>query len=216
MAEEKEKPASGFWDHPDPFVRVVWMILAGLAILYIVNGFIRMIMYGDIFSPGILHRLYVVYIEPLIPFLKIISIIISLFLVYEAIYFWRLLTRLYENERKLLYPEAEPTVAVVNPGWQRIVDHVESQNENDWRQAIIEADIMLDDLLDKLSLPGETMAEKLKAVEKSDFLTLDNAWEAHKIRNQIAHEGAQYMLTQREARRVIELYRSIFDEFKMI
>jgi hypothetical protein len=75
---------------------------------------------------------------------------------------------------------------------------------------------MLDDLLGSLRLPGETMGEKLKAVEKSDFNTIDFAWEAHKARNMIAHEGPEFLLNQRETRRIISLYESVFREFEII
>jgi transposase len=61
--------------------------------------------------------------------------------------------------------------------------------------------------------PGETIADKLKTVEKSDFNTIENAWEAHKARNQVVHAGSDYQLTEREAKRIIDLYRSVFEEF---
>ena len=103
-----------------------------------------------------------------------------------------------------------------NPQWERILFHSESVNENDWRLAILEADIMLGDMLEKMALPGESIGDKLKAVEKSDFLTVENAWEAHKVRNQIAHEGVSFILNQHEAKRVIGLYQSVFQEFQII
>jgi hypothetical protein len=115
-----------------------------------------------------------------------------------------------------LYVEKSELSGTNNPQWEKILSHIESINESDWRLAILEADIMLDTLLDNMGLPGETMADKLKAVEKSDFTTIDSAWEAHKVRNQIAHEGGTFVLNQDEAKRVIELYRSVFDEFRII
>lgn len=100
--------------------------------------------------------------------------------------------------------------------WQEIIKKSVSDNPSDWRLAIIEADIMLDDLLRQLQLPGETMGEKLKAVDPPDFLTLDQAWEAHKARNMIAHEGDNFLLNQREVRRIVSLYESVFKEFHLI
>ncbi|MDP3962552.1 MAG: hypothetical protein Q8Q03_01660 [bacterium] len=97
--------------------------------------------------------------------------------------------------------------------WKRVVDHSDSPNESDWRQAIIEADIMLDDLLTKLGYRGEGIGEKLRRVERGDFKTLDQAGEAHGIRNRIAHDGSGFALNQIEARRVINLYRQVFEEF---
>jgi hypothetical protein len=56
----------------------------------------------------------------------------------------------------------------------------------------------------------------MKSIEKSDFNSIDMAWEAHKIRNSIAHEGSDFLLNQREAKRVIGLYEIVFREFRYI
>ncbi len=108
------------------------------------------------------------------------------------------------------------TKTQIQTKWEKIVKLSESINQSDWRLAIIESDIILDDLLEKLQLPGDTMGDKLKAVEKSDFVTLDEAWEAHKARNMIAHEGSDFLLNQRETRRIISLYEKVFKEFHLI
>lgn len=100
--------------------------------------------------------------------------------------------------------------------WERIESLVESASPNDWRQAVLEADIMLDELVTRMGYTGESLGEKMKQIEKGDFYTLDSAWEAHKVRNRIAHEGGDYILTQREARRVIGLFRQVFDEFGLV
>jgi hypothetical protein len=107
-------------------------------------------------------------------------------------------------------------VALRNEKWERVERHMKSTNPNDWRLAILEADIMLDEMLSVLQYSGETMADKLKSVERSDFLTIDKAWEAHKVRNVIAHEGADFLLSDREAKRVIDLYREVFEEFHFV
>jgi hypothetical protein len=100
--------------------------------------------------------------------------------------------------------------------WNRIVRNIESPNENDWRQAIIEADVILADILTKMGYKGDGIGEQLKRVVKGDFESIDQAWEAHKIRNTIAHSGTEYILNQMEARRVINLYKQIFEEFYYI
>jgi hypothetical protein len=45
---------------------------------------------------------------------------------------------------------------------------------------------------------------------------LDEAWEAHRVRNQVAHEGSDFILSQREARRAVELYRKVFEAYGVI
>jgi hypothetical protein len=131
---------------------------------------------------------------------------------------------IYNAYKAKFFPQGEPEVAdgpveEVNPmrdRWEKIIEHVNSDVESNWRLAIIEADIMLDELLDKLNMPGDTIGDKLKAVEKGDFLTLDHAWEAHKARNQIAHQGSGFQFNQRQAKHIVSLYEAVFKEFYFI
>jgi hypothetical protein len=103
-----------------------------------------------------------------------------------------------------------------NIRWKRIELLLKSHNSSDWRQAIIEADVMLEDMLDKMGYPGVSIGDKLKNIEESDFETLDKAWEAHKVRNRIAHDGSGHKLPYDEASRVIGLYQDVFKEFYWI
>ncbi len=103
-----------------------------------------------------------------------------------------------------------------NDRWDRVQEHVASDNPNDWRHAIIEADIMLDEIVTRMGYQGNTLGDRLKQVARGDMRTIDSAWEAHRVRNQIAHEGSDYILTQREAKRIIDLYGAVFEEFKFI
>lgn len=100
--------------------------------------------------------------------------------------------------------------------WEDIMAKASSENASDWRLAILEADILLDEMVAKMGYDGENLGERLRNVEMSDFNTLSSAWEAHKVRNRIAHEGEQFILTTREVRRVIGLYEKVFREFKYI
>ena len=60
---------------------------------------------------------------------------------------------------------------------------------------------------------GETVADMLKS---ASFKTVQLAWDAHGVRNRIAHEGSDFQLTEREAKRAFVLYESVFRELKVI
>ena len=96
--------------------------------------------------------------------------------------------------------------------WNHVRDLIESPQETDWRQAIIESDIILDDMLTRLGYEGKSVGEKLKVVDPSKFHTLQEAWEAHKVRNDIAHQGSAYPLTDHVAYRTILQYENVFRE----
>lgn len=152
-----------------------------------------------------------------------ISIPLSLLLFFGIIIFASKLRMIRRLEEEIYNPKIETGYMdgkdeiKSNPDfakrWDSALKHVESQNENDWRQSVIEADILLGDLLTSLGYKGEGIGEQLKRATKADFKTLDEAWEAHKIRNELAHSGSDYSFSQYEARRVIQLYRKVFEEF---
>jgi len=86
--------------------------------------------------------------------------------------------------------------------WEIIQGHLNSQNQAEWKLAIIEADSILDDVLREVGYQGETLADRLKEAGSGEVV--QQAWEAHKVRNLIAHKGGTE-LTYREAKRVVGL-----------
>ncbi|MDE2399582.1 MAG: hypothetical protein KGL67_01030 [Patescibacteria group bacterium] len=103
-----------------------------------------------------------------------------------------------------------------NPRWMETLNYLFSNNPSDWKLAIMEADSMLDSLLDQLGFRGENLGEKLKSATQDKFRNLSAAWEVHTIRNRIAHEGLSYEISQHEAKRVIALYERIFRDYGFI
>ena len=103
-----------------------------------------------------------------------------------------------------------------NEHWGKVLSYLFSQHGSDWKLAIIEADSMLEGLLDQLGFSGETLGDKLKSANQENFPQLTIAWEVHTIRNRIAHEGLSFDLSQHEAKRVIALYEQIFHNYGYI
>lgn len=144
----------------------------------------------------------------------IIAIVAMIVIVYCIIRLFELRKREEEHYGTLLIaPDGKDGI---NPRWVHIDSLRKSDQPNDWRTAIMEADIMLDDMLTKQGYDGVGVGEKLKAVEPSDFNTLDDAWEAHKVRNQIAHQGSTFDLTETLAQRTLARYEAVFKEFKIL
>lgn len=103
-----------------------------------------------------------------------------------------------------------------NSPWSQIESHIESGSPNDWKLAIIEADIMLDKVLTDAGYAGTSIGDKLKSASPQSFTTVQDAWDAHLIRNKIAHEGSDFVLTQRTAKEAIYKYKRVFQEFKVL
>lgn len=93
-----------------------------------------------------------------------------------------------------------------------MIEHSTSDNPTDWKLAIIEADIILDEILKEAGYGGASLGERLRSISPTQLESLDDAWQAHKVRNQIAHGGADFILTQRLAQDTIKQYRRVFYE----
>ena len=103
-----------------------------------------------------------------------------------------------------------------NARWEAIQQRVTEYNPESWRIAIIEADIMLDETLTNAGYAGQSLGEKLKSANTTSFTTLQDAWEAHKVRNEIAHVGSDFILTQRIAQETLLHFERVFREFGVI
>jgi hypothetical protein len=152
-----------------------------------------------------------------------ISIPVSVFFLIAIVYCVEQLKHIRKKEDEKYGVKVEQAFeADVKPNrvladrWDRVEKFVSSENPSDWRQAILEADIMLEDVLTTLGYQGEGIGEKLKRVEKGDMKSLQDAWDAHLVRNKVAHDGADFPLTQHEAQRTINQYKKVFEEFYYI
>ncbi len=146
-----------------------------------------------------------------------IGYILSVLALGVIIYSMIRLFELREREERfyntlLLAPEASEG----NPRWKYIRTLLDGSTKSEWREAIIEADIMLDAILSQRGYEGENVSEKLRKIERSDLNTLQDAWEAHKVRNQIAHEGSAFDMSHTLASRTIQRYEAVFRELKGI
>jgi len=103
-----------------------------------------------------------------------------------------------------------------NPKWHYILSLLESANDSDWRVAIIEADSLMDDFLKEKGFSGNTTSELLEGARGSGYKSLNEVWEAHLVRNRIAHEGVNFSLSQIEARKLIKQYQNFFEELEVI
>ncbi len=209
----KPKPPMSWWEID--FI----IIIAGLVIVF--GSLFSQYFNGNLYEKSLnSYHTFLFYLINFYSRYVVFAIFFSIILMIFMMIYSRRYDLVKQKMMKKIVPDDKENSAAteteVNPKWLLVEEHINSDDLNKWKLAIIEADIILSDLLNTLNLPGDTIGEKLKAVEESDFNTLNDAWEAHKERNKIAHEGSDHDLNQREAKRIINLYRNVFNEFDMI
>jgi hypothetical protein len=145
-------------------------------------------------------------------FVKSVATVISMAAIAIAIFsFIRIHEIDAEEKRKLkLTLSWENERNQKNERWVRVEQYMTSLNPSDWKVAILEADNILDDIIERMGYPGMTIGERMKRISAADFPYLEEAWEAHKVRNALAHKGTDYQLSRSDAEHVINIYYRIF------
>ncbi|MFH1473088.1 MAG: hypothetical protein ABIF06_01585 [bacterium] len=208
---------------PKNYVPDIVFLLVGLFIISVIFARLQEYLeYWDINTLSFWEALKDFFILHVWPIIKISAVVLSAGAIIGMMDTYRKLRRLNIEERKV-YRVGNASLSLTknfeeqkNNRWERIKMLTNSTNESDWRLAIIEADGMLDELLRSAGYHGESTGEMLKAVEKSDFLAIESAWEGHKMRNKIAHSAGSFQLNEREAKQTIAHFEAVFKEFEII
>ncbi len=93
---------------------------------------------------------------------------------------------------------------LIRSRWQGI-EKLASGGDLNLKMAVMEADALLDHALKSLAMPGGTLGERLKFAAYK-FPKISRVWNAHRLRNQLAHETTSY-LDPSLARRAIRDFR---------
>lgn len=199
----------------------ITFLLAGLLLLSAIIA--SLLAYIEGLKLDISVALWAGFLERIWPYWKLIAAIVSFLALAGIIHNSRRL-RAIDLEEQIIYGtlpavsilDEEKMVEPKNAKWERVMKYANSGDASDWRLAIIEADVMLEEMLHAIGYVGESVGEILKSVDKSEFLTIEDAWQAHKVRNAVAHSGGDFPLNERETRRVIALFEKVFKEFGII
>jgi hypothetical protein len=146
--------------------------------------------------------------------LGILTIILAVLFIIVVIKTNRLTGRIKINLIKEILPP-QPATSGLNARWDEIEKHINSTREAEWKFAVIEADKLVEELLKVAGFPGDTMGDRLMNIQPGQLTTLQNLWEAHKIRNRLVHD-TNYFLRYTEAKRAVGLYEKTLKELQAI
>lgn len=161
----------------------------------------------------LLYQIWIIY--------SVIAFALSILIIVGIVYAYVRITQLDEIAEENLHEQEKMWKElhggnIENERWMDVQQHLATDNPNDWKLAIIEADVLLERMLEKAGFAGTTIADRLRSASARSFQTIDDAWQAHRVRNQIAHGGADFVLTQKIAKETLIMYERVFKEFDMI
>jgi len=98
--------------------------------------------------------------------------------------------------------------------WGNVELLMADEREASWVKAVFEADKILDYALTARNISGANLGERLKS-GKSLFSNVQVAWDAHKLRNQLAHQ-VDVQLARHEAERAVRFFKDSLRQLKAL
>lgn len=174
----------------------------------------------DIFIANLRDTLVVIVVA-----VKILSGIVSAILLYGIVWVLRNSSVIKERRQHASYyrpPQPlsedegeEPTKSAMQKRWEGIRERLVEGDEASYQLAIIEADKLVDSVLQQRGYAGSSMGERLKQLDSETFPRLEQLWYVHKIRNEIVH-SSEYHITPGDAEEILNSYERILRDFEAL
>lgn len=99
--------------------------------------------------------------------------------------------------------------------WQKIVSRLEKGLESEYKLAVIEADSMLEEALEKMRVTGESLEERLKKIPPDIISNISEVELAHQVRNNIVHDP-DYRLSYNEAKKTLDVFEKVLTDLEVL
>lgn len=98
--------------------------------------------------------------------------------------------------------------------WQKIQARLEKTDEASLKLAVIEADNFFGDILKRMGLAGKDMGERLEQISREQLKSIDEVWDAHRLRNLIVHESDVH-INREQAEKAVNAYKNALKELEV-
>lgn len=112
--------------------------------------------------------------------------------------------------------EETETMANRKNTWDGIKRRLDGGSDDDWEMAIVEADTLVEGLMERIGYRGMALGDKMKALDAKSFSNLRNLWEAHAVRIKIDQCDPEFKITKEQAKEAIDKYEKALKELRYI
>jgi len=187
---------------PAPYINLEYFYYQAYVILKGIYEFVFLQKYG-----------FPVYLYWLRVFAAVLSVIFLLGIVYNLRVVLRLRRKSLSEIVKNLFEDV-PHERVSR--WDNIMKVLNSENQADFKLAVLEADRLMDDIFKKANYKGDALGERLLKVKPYMFKNLGGVFRAHLIRNRILYEGDKFELTKEKTAEVLGVYEEALKELEYL
>jgi hypothetical protein len=99
--------------------------------------------------------------------------------------------------------------------WEKIMIRLEGDNVGQYKLAILEADKIVDEILEGMKLKGANMAERLEKANPAQIINIEALQKSHKIRNHIIAEP-DFVMTKEETKETIKPFQEFLEHLEYL
>jgi hypothetical protein len=104
---------------------------------------------------------------------------------------------------------------LIASAWTKVQSKLKDGSADSLRLAIVEADGVVDEALQRMGLSGETFADRLGHLNPEKYHTLDKLWDAHRVRNNLVHTP-DFQVSTAKAEEAIAAYEAFLKDIKAL
>jgi hypothetical protein len=101
------------------------------------------------------------------------------------------------------------------PKWKKIEKRLESKIEADFKLAVLEADELLEKVMDEIGYQGKDLTEKLEKITEDVISNLKELKEVRKVKEDIVADPT-FRLTEEEAKRILKVYEKALKDLQAL
>jgi len=165
-----------------------------------------------IFTPNFSGQLWFLMV------IKIIFILVSVFMIGMIIYVLATtsyLKRIWLWGAKEVLTFRGYATSHLEGRWRKIISKLNSNLASDYKLAIIDADLMLEEVLKKMGYVGTNLTEILLTITDEILPNLEDIRKAHQIYLNIINDPS-YNLELEETKNIISAYQKSFEQLQVI
>jgi len=145
-------------------------------------------------------------------FFILVTVAILAFIVYVC-FVTPWLKRLILWDLKEFFTFRAYIIRKIDKDWMKILQRLETDMETEYKLAVIEADLLLNDVLKRLGYEGKTLGEKLEKIKPGVFSDIRSLKDADQIYQNLIYD-VSYRLGQPDAKRIIAIFEKALTELE--
>jgi len=147
-------------------------------------------------------------------FFSIFSVIL-LFAIILLIYRMQLAAAVKSKMKAAEKSGEEPKASRILGRWNKIKERLDTNDENNYKLAILEADAMFDGVIENFGYKGKDLEDKIKQVPSRDVGNTDELIEAHKLRNAIV-DNPKMSISYYQAKKAFDVFEKALKGLRAI